>query len=162
MTHVLFVGGDAGGAEESAALRWLRAQRECVVATAAAATLQQALASGTPDLVWIHAGAATPALPPAAADALRRRVEGGCTLLLSLLATPLVTALGLEARPPNDQRAAAWRDEADELWDEAFRDWPDFPHVRGLQAWGTHPLFALLLALTLAQWKILNRGVDYA
>ena len=93
------------------------------------------------DVLWCHAGDAVPALPDAARLALGGWVAGGGRLLLSLLATPLAGALGAPDESPTVQRPVPWRDDDDSLWSAGFRDWPDYPHIRGAQGWGEHPLF---------------------
>ncbi|MCC6929582.1 MAG: hypothetical protein IT359_11380 [Gemmatimonadaceae bacterium] len=98
-------------------------------------------ALGDDDVAWCHAGQAVPTLPSAWRDALSSWIAGGGGLLLTALATPLAGALGAPDESPQLQRIAAWRHADDPLWDEGFRDWPDYPHIRGAQGWGRHPLF---------------------
>ena len=139
-TRVLFVSAGQGAREEAAALAWVRTQRDYAVTQATAAAVALTAIAGA-DVVWLHAAEETPNLDPAALRALRAHLEGGGGVLLTLLATPLVVPLGLERLPPTDCGVRVWRDDVDPLWPAAFRDWPDYPHVRGLQAWGAHPLF---------------------
>ncbi|HEX4934017.1 MAG TPA: hypothetical protein VFV33_12600, partial [Gemmatimonadaceae bacterium] len=96
------------------------------------------------DVVWCHAGGDVPALTPAWREAMVPWIAGGGRVLLSALATPLARALGAPDETPQVQRFAPWRHEDDPLWDAGFRDWPDYPHIRGAQGWGPHPLFDAL------------------
>ncbi len=140
MTRVLFVPGDPSGVEERAALDWLSSQHGLSVECAGVSALRDVGASGC-DVVWVHA---SDELPDAAAQMgapLAAWVERGGGVLLTLLATPLAIALGVETTPPGRRGTYEWRHADDPLWLDGFRDWPDFPHVRGMQGWGEHPLF---------------------
>ena len=112
---------------------------------------QQSLGRGgapvltTDDVVWCHAGTRVPLLPQEWQVCLEKWVESGGRLLLSLLATPLAAHLGAPYEWPNVSLPAPWHDADDSLWPEDFRTWPDFPHIRGAQGWGEHPLFDGLL-----------------
>ena len=124
-SRVLFVGGRKGPGEERAALDVLRRQFAYDVrATTAAELTPHDLAIA--DLVWIHAADEVPALSAPVARALQQRARGGAGVLLSLLATPLVVPLELDAAGPNI------------VGPEEHDVRP--PGRRGLQAWGAHPL----------------------
>lgn len=96
------------------------------------------------ELPWWHSGDCVPDLSPSWRAALAAWLAGGGRLLLSLLATPLAHALGAPGVPPIVQLPAVWRDADDPLWSDGFRDWPSYPHIRGAQGWGAHPLFDAL------------------
>ncbi len=85
------------------------------------------------DLLWVHADDEPPPLP---GDVVMPWVERGGRLLLTQRATAGVVALGLEADGPNDTAVRRWRHEDDEFGAS--------PHVRGLAAFGSHPLFERL------------------
>lgn len=138
--RLLFVAGEPDGREERAALAWIAGESALSVTPVRPESLDAAALEAV-DAVWIHAAEHTPSLAGSPLEALRRFVEHGGGVLLSLFATRLVTPLGLEALPPNECRVAEWHDDADPLWLDGFRDWPGFPHIRGMQAWGAHPLF---------------------
>ena len=93
------------------------------------------------ELPWCHAGDGVPTLTPEWRTMLGARVMGGGRLILTLLATPLAHALGAPGPLPVVQLPEEWRHAADPLWGDGFRDWPDYPHIRGMQGWGEHPLF---------------------
>lgn len=96
---------------------------------------------GAQDVVWCHAEGERRSLPPALGATLASWVQQGGTVLLSSIATALAPAFGAPDERPQVQRTAAWRHDDDPLWDAGFRDWPDYPHIRGAQGWGAHPLF---------------------
>jgi mannosylglycerate hydrolase MGH1-like protein len=77
------------------------------------------------DVLWVHSADEPPPLPRVA---LMGWVERGGRLLLTLRAVARVVALGLEADGPNDTASGPWSLEAGE--------------IRGLAAYGSHPLFA--------------------
>lgn len=129
-------GGDREGA---GAVAWARARGYDVREESLGAPLPPAFEAG--DVVWSHAGDGVPALPASWRPALERWVTGGGRVLLSLLATPLARLLGAPDEWPEVQLPTAWRDDDDPLWGAGFRDWPDYPHIRGAQGWGVHPLF---------------------
>ena len=85
------------------------------------------------DFLWVHADDEPPPLP---GDVVMPWVERGGRLLLTQRAAAGVVALGLEADGPNDTAVRAWRHEDDEIGAA--------PHVRGLAAYGPHPLFERL------------------
>lgn len=97
--------------------------------------------AGAQDVVWCHAEGESLVLPSALGAALSTWVQHGGAVLLSSLATRLAPALGAPDERPQVQRVAAWRHDDDPLWDAGFRDWPDYPHIRGAQGCGPHPLF---------------------
>lgn len=90
------------------------------------------------DLLWVHTEDEPPPLPR---DAVFPWVERGGRVLLTQRAAACVVALGLEADGPNDTAVRSWRHEDDELWFPEMRSFGAFPHVRGLAAFGAHPLF---------------------
>ncbi len=94
------------------------------------------------EIPWCHAGGAVPSLPTGWGEALAAWVHDGGRMLLTLLAAPLASALGAPGALPRVERPRPWRHDDDPLWPASFRDWPDYPHIRGLQGWGAHPLFA--------------------
>ncbi len=85
------------------------------------------------DCLWVHAEDEPPPLP---ADVVMPWAERGGRLLLTQRAAAGVVALGLEADGPNDTAVRVWR-HADDEFGVA-------PHVRGLAAFGPHPLFERL------------------
>ncbi|MFN8574906.1 MAG: hypothetical protein U0132_22835, partial [Gemmatimonadaceae bacterium] len=92
------------------------------------------------DVVWWHAG-----VPPSVdmpSVALRHRVTDVGGVLLSQLACALPAMFGLDDLTP-EFMTGRFSEEDDPLWDPAFKTWPDFPHIRGMQGWsgGRHPLF---------------------
>lgn len=93
------------------------------------------------DLLWVHAEDEPPSLP---ADVVMTWVGRGGRLVLTQRAAAGVVALGLEADGPNDTVVRPWRHDEDELWFPEFRAFGAFPHVRGLAAFGPHPLFERL------------------
>ncbi len=95
--------------------------------------------SVVPDVIWVHASDEPPGLPR---ERLVPWLERGGRLLLTQHAVTIAGALGLSPDGPNDLVAGTWRHEADELWFPEFRDHRAFPHVRGIAAFGDHPLFA--------------------
>jgi len=127
-------------AEATGAVAWGRAAGLAVRAIRMdAAASAPVIAPG--EIPWCHAGARVPPLPPEWARSLGAWVQDGGRMLLTLLAAPLASMLGAPGPPPEVQLPTAWRDEDDPLWPADFRDWPDYPHVRGGQGWGTHALF---------------------
>ncbi|MFN8667111.1 MAG: hypothetical protein U0164_07865 [Gemmatimonadaceae bacterium] len=133
-------GWDTGGDPEArAAVEWVRASgwRHALHVLDEVAPP----APGDDDVAWCHAGAGVPVLPAAWCDALAGWIAGGGRLLLTALTTPLARSLGAPDESPQLQRIAAWRHDDDPLWDDGFREWPDYPHIRGAQGWGEHPLF---------------------
>ncbi|HEY7685023.1 MAG TPA: hypothetical protein VH833_02840, partial [Gemmatimonadales bacterium] len=93
------------------------------------------------DVLWVHSDEEPPPLP---AGAVMPWVERGGRLLLTQRAASQVVALGLEADGPNDTSIRTWRHETDELWFPELRSFGAFPHIRGLAAFGPHPLFERL------------------
>lgn len=91
------------------------------------------------DVLWVHTEDEPPPLP---AEALQQWLASGGRLLLSQRATARVASLGLEPDGPNDITERRWSHESDELFPAEFREHPSYPHVRGLAAYGAHPLFA--------------------
>lgn len=135
--RVLLIGWSGGDVETEAAAGWLAghglAWRQALAATVEPDAIDWA------DAVWCHASAEHAG---AMSAAVRRRLtrEGG--VLLTLAACRFAYDCGLEAVPPVVSHGI-WNHASDTLWDDGFRDWPDYPHLRGMQGWpaGTHPLF---------------------
>ena len=125
----------AGGAEGDAAQAWLASRAG--VASHRSEPERLAAAVNESDVVWIHGETDAARLP---AEALRGFVAQGGGLLLTLRAASLVGPLGIETVPPNDCRDMVWSHQADEWWSEELRALPAYPHVRGLAAYGPHPL----------------------
>jgi len=114
------------GPSADAAWQWLSAQND-----AASVRLSlEALSLDAVDVLWVHSVDEPPPLPRAA---VMRWVERGGRLLLTSRAAARVVALGLEADGPNDTAAGRWRHEGDTRGG---------PQIRGLAAYGAHPLFA--------------------
>jgi len=124
------------GAEEDAAWTWLRAAPD-VAAALRFTPFQVDDAVREAAVVWVHA--AGPVEPSLAAPLAAFAAAGG-GVLLTLRACGLVTAMGLEATPPNDHAAARWHDDTDEFFTADFRGMGAYPHVRGLATYGPHPL----------------------
>ncbi len=92
-------------------------------------------------VAWCHAADEVPAIDHEIANLVAEWVLGGGSLLLSHLAAPLAHRFGAPGVAPLVEKGCVWNDAADPLWPDDFRDWPDYPHVRGFQGWGDHPLF---------------------
>lgn len=90
------------------------------------------------DVLWVHTEEEP---PPVSRDVVLPWVERGGRLLLTQRAAARVVALGLESDGPNDTAVRVWRHEDDELWFADMRSFGAFPHIRGLAAFGSHPLF---------------------
>ncbi len=124
------------GAEADAAWTWLGG---CDGVAAARVTLAGAAAAAPDaDVVWIHADTA---LEGVNAGGLAEAVAGGLRLVLTLRASSLAHAMRLDTVPPNDVVDVAWHHDADEFYTDDFRASGAYPHVRGLAAYGAHPLF---------------------
>ena len=123
------------GREEDAAWRWLSSRAGVRAARFRADRAADALRDT--DIVWVHATA--PVVLPEPQRFASFVLQGG-GLLLSLRATELVAALGLESSPPAEVRDAVWRHEDDECWTPDMRTMSAYPHVRGLATYGPHPL----------------------
>jgi glycogen debranching enzyme len=134
----LLVVHDAGDAESDAARRWAMQQDWDV---ASATPRDESANLETTDAVWIH-GDAIPDLSADLAARLQEWTQEGGGVVLSLCAVACVRALGAGGPMPEVAEPAPWSDEDDPLWTPAFRDWPGYPHIRGLQGWGPHPIFA--------------------
>ncbi len=90
------------------------------------------------DVLWVHATVEPPPLPQ---GPLASWLRAGGRLLLTQRAASLVASLGVDDQGPNDVLAATWAHAADELWFPEFRSFGAFPHIRGIAAYGPHPLF---------------------
>jgi len=123
------------GAEEDAAWRWLAEASGLVARRYEPRQVKVALRDA--DVAWVHA---TGALPGLAADALRGFAAQGHGVVLTLRATTLVEALGIEAVPPNEVVDGRWTHVADEWYTAEFRSMPAYPHIRGIATYGPHPL----------------------
>jgi hypothetical protein len=123
------------GNSGDAAWEWLRSLPDAVPRRL---TLD-ALSLENLDVLWAHS-AEEP--PPLTSEPLMRWVTAGGRLLLTQRAASRVVALGLEQDGPNDTQGRSWTHEDDELWFPEFRAFGGFPHIRGLAAFGPHPLFA--------------------
>ncbi|MBV6523008.1 MAG: hypothetical protein MNPFHGCM_03174 [Gemmatimonadaceae bacterium] len=134
--RILLAGWHAADRETDAAEKWL-AQHGFVARRALASAVSGADA-GWADAMWCH-GAALASEPPS--EAFCERVAAGGALL-TLRGCQFLTSCGIESRPPIESQGT-WHHRDDPLWDEAFRDWPHYPHIRGVQGWatGAHPLF---------------------
>src|SRR5215467_13608249 len=88
---------------------------------------------------WIHAEDEP---PPLSREVLLPWIERGGRLLLTQRAATLVTSLGLETDGPNDTGSRTWRPRDDELRTHELNVLRTVPQVRGLAAFGPHPLFA--------------------
>ena len=89
---------------------------------------------------WVHAGSRVPSLPSALRDGLANHLQQGGVVVLSLLATPIAQALGAPGPSPECWGPLTWHHADDPRWPDAFGDWPGYPHIRGMQAYGSHPL----------------------
>ena len=129
MRSVLLV---ADGPDGDAAMEWL----ESLEGTSAERhSASMPLKHETPDVAWIHGAARVP-------EGLRPWLEQGGRLLATLDAVIIPGLLGLETVPPDETLRGIWRHAEDEFWLEEYRSFKAFPHVRGLGAFGPHPLFA--------------------
>lgn len=137
--RILVLGDPRSGGGGGSAREWARRAGFDPSSTLLDEAIGSALAQA--DVAWCHAPHCVPQADPATARALQDWVHAGGHLLLTLLATPLAVVAGARDRVPEIVLPQPWRHDADPLWAGAFRDWPDFPHVRGLQGWGEHPLF---------------------
>lgn len=131
-----------GDREGTAAAAWARALGYDVRVESLGGIPASPLAGD--ELPWCHSGDGVPVMSPSWRAALASWLAGGGRLLLSLLATPLAHALGAPGAPPTVQLPTVWSDADDPLWSDGFRDWPGYPHIRGAQGWGAHPLFDAL------------------
>ncbi|HET9708371.1 MAG TPA: GH116 family glycosyl hydrolase [Gemmatimonadales bacterium] len=100
------------------------------VTPARAALGELALGLQSCEVCWVHAEDEP---PPLSREVLLPWIERGGRLLLTQRATTLVTSLGLETDGPNDTGSRSWRRREED---------PEVPELRGLAAFGPHPLFA--------------------
>jgi hypothetical protein len=122
----------AAGPDGDAAQDWLESLPDV---TAERQRPAQPLQHDRPDVVWVHG-------PVTAPEGLADWLEEGGRLLATLDAVLIPSLLGLETVPPDENLRGIWRDADDEFWLEEFRSFKAFPHIRGLGAFGPHPLFA--------------------
>ncbi len=121
----------ASGAEGEAALAWLETLPGVTVVSHrdfAAVDLEHA------DLVWVHG-------EYHASRTLIPWLQEGGRVLASLDAAIIASGLGIESHPPDERREGHWRHAADEFHLDQFKSFKAFPHIRGLAAFGPHPLF---------------------
>ena len=95
----------------------------------------EALPLARTDLIWIHGVRAEPEA------GLGEWLRAGGRLLLSLDAVDLPARLGLDDAAPDEWHEARWRDAQDRIPPADSRPFPAFPHLKGLAAFGPHPLF---------------------
>jgi glycogen debranching enzyme len=120
------------GIEGNAAWEWLESLDDVSVERYSS-TLP--LKQDAPDVVWVHgSGPAPEGLGP-------WLVQGG-RLLATLDAVSIPSALRIEPTPPNEIYRGTWRHADDEFWLPDYRSFKAFPHIRGMAAFGSHPLFA--------------------
>lgn len=122
----------ADGADGDAAQEWLESLAEVTVERHSA---RLPLKHDMPDVLWVHGVARAP-------EGLRSWLEQGGRLLATLDAVQIPGMLGLETIPPDETGRGSWRNAEDEFWLEEYRSFKAFPHVRGMGAFGPHPLFA--------------------
>lgn len=135
--------------ESQAARRWLEARRDLQVV---AEPNEWAVALSEAEVAWCHVGSRVPDIPIKALTALSDFLSLGGGLLLTLLATPLAQQVGARGPAPLIDTPRPWRDADDPLWPDGFRDWPDYPHIRGIQGWGPHALLMKLRTGTFS-WR---------
>ena len=131
----------SAGAEGDAALAWLETLPGV---KAARFTHMGEVPLEVTDLVWAH-GPVRPVARSArsgAGAALREWLCAGGRLLATLDAVMIPLDLKLETVRPDDVIERVWRHDDDEFWLDEYRSFQAFPHVRGMGAFGTHPLFA--------------------
>lgn len=121
-------------AETAAAAEWLRA-RDWELQLV---DLDETISATSDSVLWIHAR--TVSTTPAQNLALREYVRQGGSLLLSQGGAALSGELA-DAPEAVSLARVVWSDASDPLWSADFTDWPEYPHVRGIQGWGPHPLF---------------------
>lgn len=91
------------------------------------------------DAIWIHLEE-QPRPEPEVSPVLRDWVERGGRLVLTMAATHLLPLVGI-VEGGIETEVREWAHATDPLWDPSFHDWPDYPHIRGVQGWGGHPLY---------------------
>lgn len=88
------------------------------------------------DIIWWHATTRILdhklAMAQGCIDALKRYIEGGGSLLLTLMAAEYVQTLGIESVPPDRIESGQW--ETDTIM-------APYPDMRGFHGWLRHPLF---------------------
>jgi hypothetical protein len=122
----------SAGPEGVSARAWLESQPGLAVTVAGRL---EALPLGRTDLIWIHGVRAEPERD------LTGWLQAGGRLLLSLEAVNLPVRMGLDQAAPDEWHDGPWQDAADEVPPPDSRSFPAFPHLRGLAAFGPHPLF---------------------
>ena len=138
--RLLFLRVGAEDTENAAAWTWARAHSAWEAADAACETVTPAAAFSA-TVLWCHAGTHEPQWSQGTTNVMKEALDRGATVVLTLLAAPLGLALaGMDERP-RIEAASVWSHATDPRWPRAFRDWPNYPHIRGFQGWGAHPLF---------------------
>ena len=126
-------------AEGAATLAW------CAANSVSVEIVSPGQAVDTEAPVWVHAGSRVPELGGDLERTLAEHVARGGTVVLTLLATPIAQRLGAPGPAPECEGPAPWRHQDDPRWPAAFREWPGYPHIRGVQGYGAHPLFGGLV-----------------
>lgn len=123
----------SAGSEGEAAERWLASLPGVRVRLARSL---DALPLADLERIWVHATTVEPTLE------LIAWLKAGGRLLATLSAAELPYRLGLEPVAADDRRSGVWSPATEEFRaDSASRD-AGLRHVRGLAAFGPHPLFA--------------------
>ncbi|MCC6317674.1 MAG: hypothetical protein IT361_08290 [Gemmatimonadaceae bacterium] len=153
--RVVALRADANDREALAAYRWASEAgylvREVVLEDCTHDDLAWA------DVLWCHAASRVPTLTDGNAASIAAWVGKGGHVVLTLLATSLAGQLGGRGPAPNlVEVSVPWRDADDPRWPDAFRDWPGYPHLRGFQGWGQHPLFTTLPGDGTYTWRAVD------
>jgi glycogen debranching enzyme len=120
----------AESADGEAAWRWLESLPDLQISREAPLSIEPE----TTDVLWLHGPAPAP-------EGLRPWLERGGRLLATLEAATIAVQLELETVRPDEQVQGTWHHADDEFWLPEFRSFKAFPHLRGLAAFGPHPLF---------------------
>ncbi len=122
----------ATGEEGEAAAQWLSTVPG--VRLHRAQSLADLVLAGV-ERIWVHAVTVEPSLE------LLAWLRAGGRMLATLGAAELPWRLGLEPEAPDDRRQGYWSSAAEEFRADAASEVPHLRHVRGLAAFGPHPLF---------------------
>ncbi len=145
MRQVAYVlAADTGEATWSAVAAIARAAGDLQFIDLAGSAMPAAYALNTSAAIWIHLEDPHSSLDAGLIDALGPWIHSGGRALLTMAATRLSMALGVEQEEMHLD-VGVWSAAGDPLWAESFREWPDYPHIRGVQGWGPHPLFQGLM-----------------